>query len=219
MIISFVNPKGGTGKTTLSVQVAGNLSKKERVLFIDSDGQTSAHDWGLKRGEQSEATEMPFGMVSCPKPIIHKQIESLAEGYRHVVIDTPAAPEKNSMAVVTSAIRASDCIILVVQPSGLDIWGVESALNIIEEVSVLKDNLVTLFAFNRVIEGTVIGRSITEELKEDKIPVLRSHIHQRVIYAEALTSGAFVWEINKRSRAVSEMEKLTREILRYGTHS
>ncbi len=50
MIVSFLNQKGGVGKTTLAINVADALSRhKHRVLLVDADPQGSALDWAAAR--------------------------------------------------------------------------------------------------------------------------------------------------------------------------
>ena len=57
-VISFVNLKGGVGKTTLAVSYASYLGrvKKKRVLLVDLDPQTNASFWvmGSKEWEDHE---------------------------------------------------------------------------------------------------------------------------------------------------------------------
>ena len=44
-VIAIVNQKGGTGKTTLSINLAWAFSESARVLLLDADPQGSALDW------------------------------------------------------------------------------------------------------------------------------------------------------------------------------
>jgi cellulose biosynthesis protein BcsQ len=41
-VISFFNNKGGTGKTTLAISVAKNLSNGCKTLIIDMDAQANS---------------------------------------------------------------------------------------------------------------------------------------------------------------------------------
>ena len=59
MIISFINQKGGVGKTTLSINVASALANAgHKVLLIDADKQGSSTAWASLR------EETPFQVVS-----------------------------------------------------------------------------------------------------------------------------------------------------------
>ena len=83
MIISFLNQKGGVGKTTLAVHVATALAMDgHRVLLVDGDPQGSALDWSASR-----EIDALFPVVGIPKPTIHKELPKLAANYDFVVID------------------------------------------------------------------------------------------------------------------------------------
>ena len=47
VIVSFINRKGGVGKTTITVNLGGYLAKtfEKKVLVVDLDAQASASSW------------------------------------------------------------------------------------------------------------------------------------------------------------------------------
>lgn len=52
-VLAFLNQKGGTGKTTLSINVAFGLAQAgRRVLLVDADQQASANDWSSLREDR-----------------------------------------------------------------------------------------------------------------------------------------------------------------------
>src|SRR3712207_212035 len=104
MIISFLNQKGGVGKTTLAVHLATALAQQgRRVIMVDADPQGSALDWSASR--ESDAL---FPVIGLPKPILHRELPKLAADYDFLVVD--GAPRVYDVA--RSAIMASDLVLI-----------------------------------------------------------------------------------------------------------
>jgi len=206
MITGLLNQKGGVGKTTLAVNIAGTLAKKrKRVLVIDADPQGSALDW-----LNSRESDPIFSVIGLPTATIHKQINEIGQDYDHVIIDAPGRIE----AVVRSIVMASEVIVIPVQPSPYDVWAAKEVLDLVGEAQVYKDGQKIVFVVNRKIVNTAIGRDVVEALADYEIPVLKTAVCQRVIFAESAASGKTVTEVDGRSLAAKEINSLTRELLR-----
>lgn len=205
MIIGLLNQKGGVGKTTLAVNLAAALTLRGgRVLLIDADPQGSALDWAAAR----EGDPL-FAVVGLPRPTVHKEIAVVAQGYDHVVIDGP--PRVTDLA--RSAIMASDLVMIPVQPSPYDIWAADEVVKLIAEARVYKENLKSVFAVNRKIANTAIGRDVGEALAAYQVPVLKATITQRVVFAEAVAQGKSIFEIDPNGPAALEMLAVLDELL------
>lgn len=209
MIIAVLNQKGGVGKTTLSVNLAASLSRRDaRVLLIDADPQGSALDWAAAR-----EGEPIFSVVGLPRPTVHKEIQQVGQGYDYVVIDGP--PRVTDLA--RSAIMAADVVLIPVQPSPYDIWAADEVVKLLQEAKVYKDQLKSVFVINRKIANTAIGRDVREALTAYPLPVLDASVTQRVVFAEAAAQGKAVHEIDGGSAAAAEIEALTAELLEMRT--
>lgn len=204
MIIGVLNQKGGVGKTTLSVNIAAALARTgKRVLLIDADPQGSALDWAAAR----EGDPL-FSVVGLPKPSIHKELALVGEGYDVVVIDGP--PRVTDLA--RSAIMASDIVLIPVQPSPYDIWAADEVVKLIQEASVFKENLKSVFVINRKIANTAIGRDVREALEAYDLPTLKASIVQRVAFAEAAAVGKAIYEQDRDGVASQEIEAVVNEL-------
>lgn len=209
MIISFLNQKGGVGKTTLSINVATCLAlKKLKILLIDADPQNSSLDWASIRKKESL-----FTVVSITKPIIHKETNKLIKNYDHIIIDGPP----RIYDVAKSAIVTSDVVIMPVQPSPYDVWAANEVVSLIKEVADPLEgikNINSAFLINRKIVNTAIGRDVERALEHYNVDILQTHICQRISYAETAAIGSSVIEEkNKDTLAFQEITNLTEEIL------
>ena len=92
-ILSFLNQKGGVGKTTLSIHIATALAEHGTVLLVDADPQGSALDWKAQRTEDSK-----FPVIGLPKPTLHREVSALGQNYDWIVIDGP--PRGNELAKI-----------------------------------------------------------------------------------------------------------------------
>lgn len=205
MIVSILNQKGGVGKTTLAVHLAAALAETgARVMLVDADVQGSAMDWSASRQK-----EPLFPVVGMPKANIHKDLPRIAADYDHVIIDGPP----RVYDVARSAIMASDVVLIPVQPSPYDVWAVKEIIDLIGEASSFKENLKSAFVINRKIAKTAIGRDVVEALASYSIPVLPTHICQRVIFAESASAGSTVLEMESQGAASHEIRRLLNAVM------
>ena len=207
MIISFLNQKGGVGKTTLAIHVADALARRnKRVLLVDADPQGSALDWAAARRMAPQ-----FPVAGLPRPSIHKELPSLAQGFDVVIIDGPP----RVYDVARSAIMASDLVLVPVQPSPYDVWAAKEIIDLMQEATVFKPKLKSAFTINRKIVNTALGRDVVEALRDYPISVMKAAICQRIAFAESAAQGQTVFEISPTHPACMELLMLVNEIMEF----
>jgi chromosome partitioning protein len=209
MIIAALNQKGGSGKTTLAVHLAMALVRNgARVLLIDADPQGSALDWSAAR-----TIPPALPVLGLPRPVLHREMPTLAADYDHVVIDGPP-----QVADVTrSAVLASDVVLIPVQPSGLDVWGARAVVALLSEAIMVKPNLKAAFVINRKIVNTALARDVPETLGDYRMHTLAASLAQRVAFAESLGSGLTVFDMDPTSIASSEVSALVNEVMEFAS--
>jgi len=205
LIISFLNQKGGVGKTTLAIHIADSLSRKDKkVLLVDADPQASALDWA----ENSENGNR-FSVVGLPKKTLRNELRNIEADYDYIVVDGPPRVHEIAMA----AIAASDLIVIPVQPSPFDVWSLKDIVDLVNEVKTINEHLKTVLVINRKIVNTAIGRDVVNALTDYNFPILTTAICQRVAYAESIALGQTVLHTNSDAKASEEIQALTNEIL------
>ena len=203
MIISFVNQKGGVGKTTAAINLASSLARRNcRIIYIDADPQGSALKWHGVEGNQA------FELVHQPHGLMASEVEILDDAFDHVIIDAPPALGRATWTILA----ASHLAIIPVTPSSLDIWACKETLELIRTVREQHTGLQSKFLINRKVPGTRVGRQVRETLQDFETDILDSELCQRVAYVDAMKYGVSVMQFAPGSKAAAEIEQLCDEL-------
>jgi len=205
LILSFINQKGGVGKSTLSINVAGCLTLLgQKVLLIDADKQATASTWASLREDSA------FQVVSMARENMARDALKLAADYDFTVIDGPPQAE----AISRSCIVASDLVVVPIEPGGASRWSSDLTIRQLKEAQEFKPTLKCGFVVSRKIGTTVLGRDTRSMAADAGIPMFATEIEQRIAYAEALTMGRTIFEwAGSTSAAVHDIHSLTHELL------
>ena len=116
--IVVLNPKGGSGKTTLAINLASYYAScQQKPVLMDFDPQGSSLRWVRKR----QAAQPPIHVIAAfendARTTRAFQLR-IPAGTTHVIVDTPAAIDSAKLPDIT---RGADKIIVPVLPSDIDI--------------------------------------------------------------------------------------------------
>ncbi len=213
MIILFGAEKGGVGKSTLSTNLAGMMSKRGLdVLLIDADPQPSSSNWVGRRDDDTE-----LNGVTCVRLLgskIAKQILAQSEKYEHIIIDTGGRDSDELRAAMVVA----DKLFIPLKPSQPDAETLVKMEQNIEAVATFRrDDLVTKVIICMASPNTKVKESeeLIEVLEEfEGIGLVAKIIKERKIYRDAFKIGRTVEEVYPLDKkALSEMEELFQEVL------
>jgi len=211
-IISIVNQKGGAGKTTLSMQLAGTLGlKKYKVLVIDADPQATATRWASS-AEDDKPFPASVSGLSAAGSKVHREVKKFVEDYDYIVIDCPPAADS---PVPQSALMISDMAIVPVIPSPLDLWASVGIRQVIENISDINEDLMPYLMVNQCQPNTSLAKETLKILPEYGIPVMKTKLHQRTVYRQSAVYGGTVHNLgSKASPAIKEVDSLAQEVLK-----
>ncbi len=185
IIISFLNQKGGSGKTTLSTNVAHGLAiRGHKVLLIDTDPQGSARDWN----SANDGAILP--VVGLDRDTLPKDLLAIQSGYDFIVIDGAPAVEKMSAV----AIKVSNIVLIPVQPSPYDVWATADLVELIKSrQAITGGEPKAAFVISRVIKNTKLSKEVSSALEEYGVEILQGYTSQLVVYPSTASKGFSVF--------------------------
>jgi chromosome partitioning protein len=198
-IIALANLKGGVGKSTLAVNIAGALSPK--VALVDADPQATATAW-------AEAGNLPFQVITAPLSgqNVKGWIETvLGIEAAHIVIDLPPMLGDATAA----ALAICDLAVVPVSPSGADLRATNRAVELITEARAARGDGKprALIVPSKVDRRTAAGAEIEAVLHDYGEPV-GPVVSQRIAHSDAFTAGQWIGDYAKGSAAHAEIKAL-----------
>ncbi len=210
-IIAVCNQKGGSGKTTLSMQLAGTLARrKNKVLVVDADPQGTATRWAASADDENPFPASVIGL-SAANEKVHREVKKFVGDYDFIVIDCPPAADS---PVPQSALLIADLALVPIIPSPLDLWASVGIRQVIENVSDINETLKARLVVNQCQPKTNLAKEALEVLPEFGIKVCKNYLRQRTAYRQSAVFGQTVQDFgSKAGDAIAEVEALTDEIL------
>lgn len=202
MIISILNQKGGSGKTTVAVNITREYTNRSiKSLLVDSDSQGSALRWHEESGGEL------IDLTCLPVNTLDKDILKFKPNYDRIIID--GIPRVSPLTLC--AIKAADVILIPVQPSYYDIWATEDLVRLVKErIELTEGKLKAAFILSRRIQGTIIAKDAIDKLKEFELPIFENGTYQRIEYARAVQEGRTVCE--QYTAATKEICEIVNEL-------
>ena len=205
-ILAFTNQKGGTGKTTLSANLAVLWSNSQyKVAVIDGDNQKSLSNWIEARKKYYGENDIGFDVLAYNSHSLGEDIKNIKRKYNFIIIDSPPSITYDTIQIIKNA----DRVFVPVQPSPVDLMATIPFLNLTKQER--KKSTVVL---NRVMPRVRLTEAMILRLRYAGAKIARSRISSKIIFAETFSAGRGVVDISVNSDASREIINLGNEILR-----
>jgi chromosome partitioning protein len=200
-IIALLQQKGGSGKTTTTLNLTGGLRELGyKVLLADMDkDKPDAWSWAARNDHMKDLA------MQIDEKDAREALLKMKPLYDFIVIDTPP----NFQTAALKAALLADLVIIPTAPSGMDLSGLMEA----KELALTADRPYRLLA-NRVNKNTNMCKSLLSVLAEDG-HAFSAKIPQSVKFIEAETEGAYIGDYAKESNAHVEVRKFAKEVVKF----
>ena len=200
-----MNEKGGTGKSTVALNLATKVHRSGKsVVLVDADPMGTLRDW---RDASPIDVDLP-PVVGIDRPqMLQNSLQALSS-YSLIVIDSPAKADSMAAAIT----RAADAALIVIQPSGADLWASAATVKLIQAKRELGVTMEAGFLINRIQANSKLSKAVRSgEWNSYSIEQLDSTIGNRVSIAQALTDGLSVYDL-KDGQGKAEFDLLAQEL-------
>ncbi len=192
-VISFSTSKGGSGKTTLCIALAGVLAEEgAKVAMIDTDPQQSLMDWGQKAGKPDNIEV--FSAQDEESLVDH--IEACQRSHHVTIIDVQGRVSE----LGNTAMAWSQLVIIPVQPSAFDASGAANTIRALATVQRVRRAEIKYATVMNRMSGAIKSRtaeSVMEAFRDGGIPIMGKFV-DREAYRIMTASGGTVYTLTKK---------------------
>lgn len=198
--IAVVALKGGTGKTTVCVNLAARAHHAGlKVMLADLDPQASCGDWSKAR--------QAAGPIVAPLKVgslFPAQYTAQNAKYDLMLIDTRASSQVDAVAAVKSA----DFSLIVVRPTVIDLRAIAATVELLRPLRRPAAFVINQAPSQRVGRDPVIVMEAIELLMSYGLTVAPVGIRARQVYQTTFSQGRTPYEDEPSSPAGVETDRL-----------
>jgi chromosome partitioning protein len=210
-IILIGGVKGGSGKTTVATNLAIMRSAQARdVLLVDADPQGTATDFTNLRIER--LGEAHYTSIALSGAAVRSQVQKLRDKYDDVIIDTGGRDSHSQR----SAIAVSELLVIPFVPRSFDLWTLDQALGIVDEMRPANPKLEVMVFLNRTDPRGVDNdeaRSLLADRQTGQYVLLPEQLGSRKAFGNAAAEGKSVVELRPQDpKATADMQALYRAV-------
>ncbi len=203
-ILAIGGQKGGTGKSTVAVNLAAYWHASGRkVLLVDADPQGTTTTWS----DVALEINRPCPVTIAATDTLRRDLPDLAQSYDVAVVDLPGRGGKRQAA----ALMVCDLAVLVYGPGTPDVWSLEATAETIAEAREVRPEIDARVLLNKVAQ-TVESREARALMATTGLTLLTSELGQRVAFSQSLAAGQGVGAYAAGSHADGEIEALCQEL-------
>jgi chromosome partitioning protein len=198
-VISLTSFKGGVGKSTLAVNLAGALALNASTLLVDEDPLQSCYQWAKQNG-------------SLPMPVLlpEEVQKSDLSASRYLLVDTEGRPKLEDLSEL---IRSSTWTLIPCGTSGLEIDGTLRLIDALRNADAKLEKVKVVITKAPPV-GTV-GQQARDALREAGIPVANRVVRSYVAHQRAAELGVLVKDVPdpRASQAWADVLELAMEVV------
>lgn len=217
-IFALANPKGGSGKTTVAIILAGEFANHGySVAIIDADPQGSSYQWhasSVARGLSPDGVDL---VRAQDETALAQAIERL-ESYDVVVIDTPGYYGE---VLIQSALRA-DLVVLPCKVHTFDASQVVRTIRNLERHAAgaalpMSQHRVLFNEYDSLDRNTRPLREVVAYLDAERVPVCANALYRRVTYRTMTSGHGTLYQMSDKDESIRKArynaDQVVRELL------
>src|SRR6056297_3619304 len=194
-VITFANPKGGSGKTTSAILLADQIALSGgRVAILDLDPNANILAWA--QGRSSEGRDVPFTVHARPQAEETVElIDSLSEEADYLIIDLEGSKDQ----IVTFALSRTDLCIIPLDGSPMEARQAAAAVRLVQTTSNMIRTPISyslLFTRTNAAFQTTDERDVRNEMELNNIPTLPVRIAKRAPYTRIFRDEVLLSELS-----------------------
>lgn len=215
MIITIANQKGGSGKSTIAINLAIKLLEAGNVLLMDTDSQRNIESFTNTREAREDVSSLKHFTLSNRTGDITQSLKQSLEIYQNIVIDTGGIDSIESR----KAMLYADYLIIPTIPSPLDFDVLITMLNRAKEIKEINEKLNILLVINKVSPNPFLAKEIADlneaintiQETNQVFKILDTILYNSISYKRSIGDGLSILEYTD-TKAKKEFENFFSQI-------